>query len=765
MPNKLCFSPTYVDSAMALNKSEQAALQSTVRVLKQNIFDPRLRTHRVKNAKQEGLLSARVTRDIRVIFRAPGSMEAFLLYVDHHDEAYLWAERTRIEFSESRVTIVQDNPEEIEAIQAEELPVDGPFSHWSDDDLRAAKVPKVAFTYVRTIASAKDLESSRDELGDFLVEHLLVLLGMPTSKATEDDEDSKDSGPRWEGLESELLANALPKTLDEGVRGQLLGCQDVDSLFEQFELLSIPTEIQESVVTSLCHGDNETDIMLANAVAKGIETPFEDFGELEDLGEALQYRQRIFSTWELALTKQQRALVEARYEKPVRVSGLPGTGKTVLALHRAGWLTKYHTLKAFRQNDDAYVLILVFNRPLAQAIEQQVKKLLAKTNRWGRIRVSTLHSFANGLLGTAFNFTEIDRAKNGAWEAWHTDAPEGLLKLGRSYIEDEISKLIKGFGVASLDDYLVFERRGRRYKMEAAQRREIWRYYELYQELLAKHHTHDFDDSVNMALAYINETSAPAEIAGVVVDEAQDFSAQALRLVAALAGSGVNRLFLTGDACQSIYQPEFSLADVGIDVSGTARRLKYNYRNAKAIWADAIKVLGADKYTDWIGVDEAATEKIGRGYLGKVELRGLRDWSGEHDFLHKSISEELEAVSEKRIAVLAHSNRRLHAAKVELQKMGIEIAETPDKRGVYFSTMHSAKGLEFETVYIIGLDDRYMPYLDIAPGELAERERFIEQQRRLLFTSMTRARDNLILTWCTKPSRFLSEFRPSDGSM
>ena len=74
-----------------------------------------------------------------------------------------------------------------------------------------------------------------------------------------------------------------------------------------------------------------------------------------------------------------------------------------------------------------------------------------------------------------------------------------------------------------------------------------------------------------------------------------------------------------------------------------------------------------------------------------------------------------------------------------------------DRRGVHLLTLHGAKGLEFEAVFIPRVEEKELPIRQAKkPGEIAE-------ERRLFYVGLTRAKRHLALTWSGKPSRFLGE--------
>ncbi len=119
------------------------------------------------------------------------------------------------------------------------------------------------------------------------------------------------------------------------------------------------------------------------------------------------------------------------------------------------------------------------------------------------------------------------------------------------------------------------------------------------------------------------------------------------------------------------------------------------------------------------------------------------------------------------ITVLSETGCGREALSAFLEKLTLDTTtlgnhDPRDEEGVTLMTMHNTKGLEFDRVFVVGMED------EIIPGRLAEDERGIEEERRILYVAMTRARKSLYLSFATSRSmwgrteyhratRFLSE--------
>ena len=309
-------------------------------------------------------------------------------------------------------------------------------------------------------------------------------------------------------------------------------------------------------------------------------------------------------TW---LHPRQARLVAQRWSGPARIRGAAGTGKTVVALHRAKHLAA----------SGKRVLFTSFVRTLP-AVHQQLFARLAPDVP-GRVEFVGLHAWARRLLasrGVRLDLSDGRTCFNLAWSHVGRGSVLDDLSVPRDYWREEITSVIKGRGITAYDDYAALTRVGRRTALQPVHREAVWRLFLEYERLRVERGQHDFADLLLLALESVQASPVTPAYDAVIVDEVQDLSCVGLRLLHALVGDAPDGLLLVGDGQQAVYPGGFTLVEAGVSVVGRSRVLDRNYRNGSAIVAAALSVVAQDVYDDleadpFSGAREVDVERSG----------------------------------------------------------------------------------------------------------------------------------------------------------
>jgi hypothetical protein len=443
-------------------------------------------------------------------------------------------------------------------------------------------------------------------------------------------------------------------------------------------------------------------------------------------------------SWMTFLHPEQVRLVRRASSGASRIRGAAGTGKTVVALHRAAYVAEV---------TQQPVLVTSFIKTLPPTLAGLFGQLSPSTA--DRVQFTGLHRWANQLLADRGQRLRIDTrfAETAYARAWSRHGKGSSLKdvgVDWKYWRDEISHVIKGRGITRFDEYAALRRIGRRTRLVAAQREIVWAMYADYESQLRQAGVIDFEDQISLALAEVRQRPLDHDYAAVIVDEVQDLSCQALRLLAEISGNG-DRLVLVGDGQQQIYPGGYTLTEAGISVAGRSTVLRTNYRNAANILAVSAEVVADDDYNDLGDEDE-------RGQRDVVAVRGDGQvWTvnlGSSEALRTSAVSHIANLltaghSIAGIALLCSTNEAvksylglLAAAKIA----AISLAEYTGQavEAVKVGTYQRAKGLEFKDV-VLPVHTRPSSRARSEDGLQEIRER----ENRTLFVAMTRARDTL----------------------
>ena len=631
----------------------------------------------IKGARDKNLRSVRIDQDWRGIVFKPDKGDVYvLMYVDKHDDAYRWAETRRVAI----------NP----------------------------------------VTGAMQL---------FAVEHAVVFADAPaTPPATA--EASAAAAPLYASLtDAELLSIGTPEELIPQVRN-IRSEQDLDVMQER-----LPVEAYEGLFL-IAAGDTVSEVLTARETRVDRKVDTEDFAAALQTAES-QARFVVvddpdtmtaiinapLAQWRVFLHPTQRKLADSDRKGPMRVLGGAGTGKTVLAMHRAKWLAEH------RLEEGKKVFFTTFTRNLAQDIEENLKTLCGQATMQ-RIEVQNLDAWVHGFLRKhQYEYTIIfDRRTGPAADAWNLAlaAADPSLGLPPGFYEEEFENVILAQGVTTRDEYRLARRRGRGTVLTRGKRDAIWPVFEEYRAGLTLRKLKEVDDACRDAASLLKkETTAYASI---IVDETQDFGPQALKLLRAMVSPGKNDLFFVGDGHQRIYhRHRASMSECGIDIRGRGRKLYLNYRTTEQIRLAAVALLEGCEVDD---LDEGSDEVRRYKSISRGPAPVLLQVPHLEDAFAKAV--ELVAVAlaaGRSVCVMVPTKheagealKALKAAGIGSTLIGPNERDRAESSAARVATMHRAKGLEFDEVVLIAKPER-------TPGST---EQF--DQQRLEYVALTRAK-------------------------
>ena len=457
----------------------------------------------------------------------------------------------------------------------------------------------------------------------------------------------------------------------------------------------------------------------------------------------------------LNLNDEQQSFVHIRAHGPVLIKGVAGSGKTTIGLYRAQYLAQAMQQQSRLFDQRACILLLTYTKTLTKALEQLYGE------KFGALpQALSVQGFKEWMLQQLRSRDIwLNEAKRRTRESIIRDAQRQISRLyprdtvvtmrTPAYLLAEIDQVIRARALASLEDYQAVERVGRGIGLDRQRHRPIvWHIYRQYQDELDRRGLFDWADLARLVQKHCN----PLPMYDVVIiDEAQDLPPSDLRLATRLLPdySGLRSLTLLADPAQSIYYRGIPWKEAGIRIQGRTRTLAKNYRNTREILAAARHIV--EGCEDLKAGDEFIPPTSARRFGPKPILmqydsaeESMRLLAGEIVRLCQSGNYRLGD-----IAVLARNNGFLSKwVEKSLRNNNIQCRFFRDsdfhilENEVKLITMHSAKGLEYPIVFLVGLADSYMPYIAKDSATKAEDEL---QERKLFYVSMTRAAERLYL--------------------
>ncbi len=488
--------------------------------------------------------------------------------------------------------------------------------------------------------------------------------------------------------------------------------------------------------------------------------------DVEELERALNFP---WDKWTIFLHPAQRDWVERDYSGPARVARSAGTGKTIVALHRAVFLAL--------ANPDARVLLTTFSDILANALRTRLRRLVSNEPRLGeRLEVESISAIGLRLYKSLVGQPKIATRENILEFLRDAAAKVGGHKFSPHFLLTEWEQVVDAWQIDSWEAYRDVERLGRRTRLPEPQRAILWSIFEKVRSSLeSRALITEAGLFAKLAAVVGKQERAPFDFA--VVDEAQDISVAHLRFFAALGGNRANALFFAGDLGQRIFQQPFSWRSLGVDVRGRSKTLRVNYRTSHQIRTQADRLL-APEVSDADGNTEGRNDTVSvfNGAVPTVRIFASED--AEIAAVGAWLSERArEGVATHEFGVFVRSPKELERARAAVEKAGLPF-EILDEKGtgsgarVSISTMHLAKGLEFRAVAVIGCDDEVIPLQERIEKvtEDSDLQEVYDTERHLLYVACTRARDYLLVTSVEPASEFWttcgrSECRWGEGGL
>lgn len=705
----VAISRQFFDAFAKIPRTQQMKVTHFIDKFEQAPDSASINYEQISDFKDKNLRSVRIDLDYRAIVLRPDQGNVFvLMYVDHHDAAYRWARNKVARINPESGGLQVIDVESVSELSSEVLESSAAksqlpprFSHIKDKQLLRLGVPLEFLPAVRAARTDQDVEKLCAQLPDEASDALYMLAA---------------------GYELSHVYSEVDKT-EEAVA---VDTQDFAAA------LAAPDSMRSFWVV-----ENETELSAALAA------PLEH--------------------WRVFLHPSQRKIVtNPKLNGPARVLGGAGTGKTVVAMHRAKWLVE----NKFTEPQDR-ILFTTFTANLAADIKANLAKI-CRPEDMQKIEVVNIDKWVFDYLKRNGYKRELatDKVSDELWELAYSLAPEEP-NFDLQFYREEWEKVIQPNGVTDKAGYLKVSRAGRGVSLTRKDRDTIWVVFEEYRELLTRKGLKEITDATRDARQLLEKQEAVLPYKAVVLDEAQDMGPETFKLIRQIMNhdGDAAQIFIVGDAHQRIYGRQATLSSCGIDIRGRARKLKINYRTTEETRRWAVSLLSGMTADDLDGdLDDL------RGYQSKLHgnapsVTNFGTFEEEVEFVCDTIRTLLTSgVSLSDICLVGRDDRVLERYDKALKDSKFETyrirRSVPDERnvgGVRLATMHRVKGLQFEYVFLVQINDRIVPpdhLLSKATNDVSRRE--IEQQeRRLLHVAATRAKRDVTVTSFGTASKLL----------
>lgn len=691
---KVAISSDFLTAFAALPRQIQGKVTEFINKFRNNPNASGINFEKIEACLDKKICSVRIDQTYRgILVRQEETGVYLLLWVDHHDEAYAWAKNKRCEVNQ-RTGAIQVFDVVTETSKGATSSEKPIFSHVGDKDLLALNVPSEQIPFIRSLTSLKDFNDYKDAFSTDVYESLSwITEGFPVS---------------------EVIEMYKVETEESSVDDNLAVA------------LNSPETLKSFVVVD---GEDE----LRNIMAEPLEK------------------------WRIFLHPTQRKIVEKKYSGAARVLGTAGTGKTVVAMHRAKFL-------ASKLGEKEKILFTTFTKNLASDIRENLRKICT-TEEFRKIDVINMDAFVSQYLKAAGFSAEIKYGEEMQvyWQNAIEENPNDL-PVEDSFYEEEWNRIVVAQEAFTLDAYIRASRNGRGTRLDRKSRIQVWKVFESYQNAMKEEHVRDVNTAMYECKLLVSKNTEPL-YKNIIVDEGQDFSTNAFRLLREMAGEEhENDIFIVGDSHQRIYKNKTSLSKSGINIRGRSGILRINYRTTEEIRKCAIALLEGLSFDD---LDEELLNDEKCQSLTHGDIPVVKHFSNANEEMNFIVSEIKKltdnGVSINDICIVARTKKLINNYIADLTQKGIRSFQikpnTVDDRsfdGLRIATMHRVKGLEFQYVFIVAVNKGIVPLSSaITETDAISKQEVITAEKCLLYVSITRAQKGAYITSYGSKSEFL----------
>lgn len=715
---RVAISTDFLTAFAAIPRRQQNKVASFINKFRNNPTSSGINYEKVVNAFDPSIRSVRIDDTYRGIVSKPKNSNVYLLlWVDHHDDAYKWAIRKKCMVNAQTGSIQVFDVEEstqplqptdnaienkVEVVQPQSLEqVEPIFRDISDEILIKVGVPEETLATVRKITSIANLDENINLLPADAYEALYFLAEGYSIEEVLEEFTKKDE----DVVDTEDFVAALNNV---NTQQKFLVLDDEDGQDELKEILAAPLE-----------------------------------------------------KWRVFLHPTQRKIVGKNFNGPTRVLGGAGTGKTVVAMHRAKWLAE----NVLNKNNEK-ILFTTFTRNLAEDIKSNLRKI-CPPEVMKRIDVVNIDAWVIDFLKKHnYNYKVIyGKELDNIWSKALTIASSEV-QVPDDFYKEEWEKVVIPNDITTKSEYLKVARLGRGIRLDRKARMLVWNVFEEFKNLMNESGVRDADTAMMEARLLLENYGNILPYKSVIVDESQDLGTQAFKLIRQIAGEEhKNDIFIVGDTHQRIYSNKVVLSKCGINIRGRSHRLKINYRTTEETRTWAFNLLNGIKFDDLdIGTED------NKGYKSLVhgpspEVVNFNNIEEEVDYIAKRIKElEEQGVDLNNICLVARTDRHLDMYReflrdrmIKTYKIHRKEAEDRQNKCIRVATMHRIKGLEFDYVFLVGINDGVMPLrsaIDSASDNVIKNQRIISE-RSLLYVAATRAKKAVYVSSYGRISEFL----------